>query len=86
MIWRYGRSDVTDLDNEIATGPSDPARQMTSADRMAAVADLIRLAISVVGCALVGVGAGLYWLPLGFALPGAMLFAIAVIGGLRAGR
>lgn len=46
--------------------------------------DHVRMAIAIVGAGLAGIGAGLHYLPLGFIAGGAMLFAIALIGALRA--
>lgn len=54
------------------------------ASRPDRAADAARAAIGVAGAALVGVGGWMHYPPLGPALAGAMMFAIALIGGLRA--
>lgn len=54
------------------------------ASRSDRLADGLRAALGVVGATLVGVGGWMHYPPLGPALAGAMLFAIALIGGLRA--
>ncbi len=46
--------------------------------------DLVRLGLAVAGTGLIGFGAWLHYPPLGFAAAGALLFAIALIGTLRA--
>ncbi len=47
-------------------------------------ADLVRLGMATAGAVLVGYGAWLHYPPLGFVAGGALLFATAVIGTLRA--
>ena len=47
-------------------------------------AEQIRLCLAVAGAALIGYGAWLHYPPLGFAAAGALLFAVSLIGTLRA--
>jgi len=47
-------------------------------------ADLARLGVAVSGAALVGVGGWLHYPPLGLVAAGAMIFAVAILGTLRA--
>ncbi|MDF2621761.1 MAG: hypothetical protein K0S00_4420 [Xanthobacteraceae bacterium] len=46
--------------------------------------DATRLALAAAGAILVGIGGWLHYPPLGFAAGGAMLYAVAVIGALKA--
>lgn len=46
--------------------------------------DAARLTLAAAGAILVGIGGWLHYPPLGFAAGGAMLYAIAVIGTLKA--
>jgi hypothetical protein len=48
------------------------------------IADLVRLAIAICGIGLIGYGAWLHYPPAGFMAAGALLFLVALIGGLRA--
>ncbi len=49
-------------------------------------ADLVRLIIGTVGAVSVGIGAWMHYPPLGPIAFGGLLFAIAVVGAIRAGR
>lgn len=46
----------------------------------------LRLALAVIGAGLLGYGAWLHYAPLGFAVGGAVLLGVSVIGSLRAGK
>jgi hypothetical protein len=48
-------------------------------------ADLIRLALALVGACAVGVGAWMHYPPLGPVAFGALLFSVALVGAIRAG-
>jgi hypothetical protein len=47
-------------------------------------AETIRLALACIGAGLVGYGGWLHYAPLGYAVAGALLFTVAVVGTLRA--
>lgn len=49
-----------------------------------AVVGVVQLVAGVGGIALVSYGAWLHYRPLGFAVGGALLFVVAVLGALRA--
>lgn len=51
-----------------------------------AVADLVRMGLAAIGTAFAGIGGYLYYPPLGFAVAGVMVYAIAVIGSLKSVR
>ncbi|MFP5513339.1 hypothetical protein TSH7_01300 [Azospirillum sp. TSH7] len=46
--------------------------------------DAARLVLAVVGAGLIGYGAWLHYPPAGFVSSGALVFAVAVIGAMRA--
>lgn len=46
--------------------------------------DVARLALGFGGAALIGYGGWLHYPPLGFAVAGALLFGVSLIGALRA--
>ena len=47
-------------------------------------AEQIRLCLAVAGAAFIGYGAWLHYPPLGFVAGGSLLFAVSLIGTLRA--
>lgn len=49
----------------------------------ALILDAVRLCLAAIGALLIGYGGWLHYPPLGFAAAGVLLFAVALIGGLR---
>ena len=54
-----------------------------NAPKVETVVDLARLVAAIGGLALLGYGCALAWHPLGFIVPGALLFGVGTIGALR---